>query len=112
MGTLEASQFSPSGSWDGSTAQPLLAVPAPGTEAGQGTTESSVLAGAEEHLPKQCLAWAGHRLCPKQAVQGCPCCFGEAGEQRKGVSCHTELLGPRLKDSSQLVLWPGRDAAT
>lgn len=75
MGTLEASQFSPAGAWDGSTGQHLLAVPAPWNEVGQGTrlaTESSVLAGADEHPPKQCLAMGWAQALPQAGCSVVP----------------------------------------
>lgn len=45
-------------------------------------------------LPGNAWPWAGDSICSKQAVQLRPHSFGEAGEERRGISSHAVLLGP------------------
>lgn len=71
-GSLEATEFSPPGAWDGTTGQHLLAVPAPGKEAGhkeQGRTQG--MRQSQSGHRRLCLPCAGwSRQTPSQAMPG------------------------------------------
>lgn len=100
MGSLETTQFSPTGAWDSTTGQHLLAVPAAGNEAGTGhqagtdSSASVVLAGADEHPPKQCLPWAGTGSAPSRLFNGAHAALERQGNRGRESAITQCCLAP------------------